>query len=132
MKENIIENIAVKNDEIWQKAIENESWIKPIVDIVETQNNFKLYIYLPGISKENIKLKLEKHVLSLMALNDVEKKSSYNYILKESDLANYARTFTLAEDIIDTQNISAEYSNGILELTLPKKEKAIPKQIEIK
>jgi HSP20 family protein len=132
MKENIIENIAVKNDEIWQKAIENESWIKPIVDIVETQNNFKLYIYLPGISKENIKLKLEKNVLSLMALNDVEKKSSYNYILKESDLANYARTFTLAEDIIDTQNISAEYSNGILELTLPKKEKAIPKQIEIK
>jgi len=87
---------------------------------------------LPGISKENIKLKLEKNVLSLMALNDVEKKSSYNYILKESDLANYARTFTLAEDIIDTQNISAEYSNGILELTLPKKEKAIPKQIEIK
>jgi|YNPMSStandDraft_1061717.scaffolds.fasta_scaffold08408_4 HSP20 family protein len=132
MKENIIENIAVKNDEIWQKAIENESWIKPIVDIVETQNNFKLYINLPGISKENIKLKLEKNVLSLMALNDVEKKSSYNYILKESDLANYARTFTLAEDIIDTQNISAEYSNGILELTLPKKEKAIPKQIEIK
>jgi HSP20 family protein len=132
MKENIIENIAVKNDEIWQKAIENESWIKPIVDIVETQNNFKLYIYLPGISKENIKLKLKKNVLSLMALNDVEKKSSYNYILKESDLANYARTFTLAEDIIDTQNISAEYSNGILELTLPKKEKAIPKQIEIK
>jgi HSP20 family protein len=132
MKENIIENIAVKNDEIWQKAIENESWIKPIVDIVETQNNFKLYINLPGISKENIKLKLKKNVLSLMALNDVEKKSSYNYILKESDLANYARTFTLAEDIIDTQNISAEYSNGILELTLPKKEKAIPKQIEIK
>lgn len=132
MKDNIIQNVEIKNEELWQKAIENEIWLKPTVDILENEKEFKILVYLPGISKEQIKIKIEKNNLTVLALNDVEKKLTSNFVLRESELANYARTFTLSEEIINIENISAELSNGILELTLPKKEKAIPRTIEIK
>ena len=100
-------------------------------DIVETENDYLLEFMLPGFKKENIKLDLkENNYLSIEA----ERKEIYdNYNKKGSFFGKYSETIKLPENI-NTNKINAEFKNGVLKLTLPKKEptKKLKKQIEIK
>lgn len=105
------------------------------VDIRDTGDSYILDAELPGFEKDEIKLSITGDVLSLVAehSNNVEEKSEEgNYIRKERSFGKYEQSFDVSN--VATENIGAEYKNGILTLTMPKKvpSQPITKQVEIK
>ena len=92
--------------------------LKPAVDVIEDDKNFKLLINLPGISKENISLDLKNNVLSIKAENE---KTDAKYIIRERNLCNFERSFELPENI-NSNDINANFTDGVLAISFPKKQ----------
>jgi HSP20 family protein len=103
----------------------------PAVNIAETAVSYKIELAAPGLNKEDFKIELKKDNLSVWA----EKKSQQteeqkDYTRKEFEYFSFARSFVLPEGV-DTEKISAEYVNGVLNITLGKKEPAKDEHKEI-
>lgn len=115
----------------WEDALEQEQWVAPMVDIYETNDDYYLVANMPGVAKEDVKVKLEEGDLVIMGrvnfLGEMKKK----YIMKEIDSSNYFRKFKLS-DSVDEDKIDAKLENGRLFVFLPKVERVKPKTIEIK
>ncbi len=126
------ELVKVQDQKSWEESFEKENWIAPLVDIVETDENFVLIAYMPGVSKQNAQVKLEDNDLVLMGrLDRYDELKGARYIVKEYEFGNYYRKFNLS-DSIDESKIEAEMENGVLTVVLPKHERIKPKTIEIK
>ena len=124
--------VEVKENKAWEESFNNEAWIAPLVDILETEDHFVLMAYMPGVSKDNAKVKMEDNYLTLMGrLDRYDELKEMKYIVKETEFGNYYRKFNLT-DSIDDSNIEAEMKNGVLTVVLPKHERIKPKTIEIK
>ena len=92
------------------------------VNIKETDKAYELSLIAPGLSKEAFKVNIEKNVLSISFEPKEETTETENkFLRKEFKVRSFKRSFTLNEKI-DTGNISAKYTDGILILELPKKE----------
>lgn len=130
-KENIkeMENAQVTNS--WDHAFQNEAWTAPAVDIYEDKDNYYLTASMPGVSKENTKIKIDNNNLIIMGRIDFSDSVKRKYILKETETANYYRTFKVSESI-DTTKLDAKFENGLLHVTLPKHEWVKPRVIDIK
>jgi HSP20 family protein len=125
------EMVEVKNKLSWDEALEKEPWVAPLVDIYETADNYFLTANMPGVSKEDIKIKLEDGHLVLMGRTNYEEATNRKYVLKELEAGNFYRRFKIS-DGIDESKIDAKLENGILNVVLPKHERLKPKTIEIK
>jgi HSP20 family protein len=126
------ELVKVQDQKSWEESFEKEVWTAPLVDIVETDENFVLVAYMPGVSKENAQVKLEDDNLVLMGrLDRYNELKDARYIVKEHEFGNYYRKFNLS-DSIDETKIEAEMKDGLLTVVLPKHERIKPKTIEIK
>ncbi len=104
-------------------------------DIKDEGDKYLLECEMPGFDKNDIKIDISGSTLTLCAEHKVEndeKNSSGEYIRRERTYGSYCRSFDISN--IDENAINAEYTNGILKLTLPKKAKEQPqtKRIEIK
>ncbi|RJP62385.1 MAG: Hsp20/alpha crystallin family protein [Ignavibacteriales bacterium] len=115
----------------WQEALEKECWVAPVVDIYETTEDYTLIACMPGVSKENVKIKMEDGNLIVMGKVDYDTLLERNYVLNESQIGNFFRKFQISESIDDSR-IEAKLENGQLIVNLPKHERAKPKNIEIK
>ena len=105
----------------------------PPVNIVEKTDAYQLEVSAPGWQKESFNLKLDANVLTISAEKKEEAKDeTAKVVRKEFTNKSFKRSFTLDEKI-DAANISAKYENGVLQVTLPKKEviKAAAQQITI-
>ncbi|MCK5085905.1 MAG: Hsp20/alpha crystallin family protein [Melioribacteraceae bacterium] len=122
--------VKVKDENGWDEALEKESWVAPLVDIYETNDNFYLNANMPGVTRENIKIKMEDGSLVLMGRIDYDEKLNRKYVLKETEMGNFYRKFNIS-DSIDESKIDAKFENGQLILTLPKQARIKPKTIEI-
>ena len=103
----------------------------PAVNIHETDNAYTMELNVPGRKKEDFQISLENGLLTV----SFEKKTENNtddakVIRREFSYQSFKRSFNVDENI-DTDNIGARYENGILVLTLPKKEEAKPSRKEI-
>lgn len=101
---------------------------RPAVNVITNADSFLLEIAVPGLNKGDIDLQVEKEVLTISARkNEVEetteKEAPVKYSRREFDYTSFKRTFHLNETI-DAEKISANYEQGILLVTLPKKEAA--------
>jgi HSP20 family protein len=96
-------------------------------DTDETESHYLVSVDLPGVTKDNIKVEINNQVLTISGERKRFAKSSED---KESSHAQYSRSFTLPQDV-DTEAIEANFENGVLEVALPKKEAARPRQITI-
>mgnify|MGYP001312246002 CR=1 FL=1 len=122
----------VKTQKSWEEALENESWVAPLVDIYETDDEFFLNAYIPGVKKENLKIKLEDNHLVIMGrIDNYDEAVNRKYVLKETEVGNFYRRFKIS-DSIDESKIDAKLENGVLEIRLPKHERVKPRTIEIK
>lgn len=93
----------------------------PSVNISENEKAFELHFSAPGFSKDDFKIELEKDVLSVSAeMKNSKELNEKNYKMKEFSYGSFNRKFQLPE-LIDADNISAQYENGILNVELPKK-----------
>ena len=106
------------------------SWA-PSVDIYEHEGNLVLKAELPGIDPTDVDVRVENNVLTLRGERQLDgevKRDSYHRV--ERSYGAFSRSFTLP-NVVDTEKIKAEFKDGVLRLTLPKKEEAKPKQIQI-
>jgi len=103
-------------------------------DIEDKGNNFVLEAELPGFKKEEINLELDNGYLTIKAEHKEEKeeKNKKNYIRHERSETSYVRRFNVSN--VDTAHITAEYKDGVLEVTMPKLEviSKDTKRIEVK
>lgn len=104
------------------------------VDIREEENEYIVEADLPGMSKDAIQLKYEDNVLSIGATQETgkdEKDEKGNYIRRERSTKSFSRQFLLKN--VREEEITAAFDNGVLTVTLPKKDSnnTTPKQIEI-
>jgi len=104
----------------------------PAVDIVETPEEFVLKADLPEIKKEEVKVTVENGVLSIEGERKQEKEEKgKRYHRIERSYGCFMRTFSIPDNVDETK-VRAEFKDGILNLRLPKTEKAKPKAIEVK
>ena len=125
------EMVEVKESKGWDEALENETWIAPVADIYETEDDYYLTAKMAGVSKENVKIKLEEGNLVIMGRINYEDEINRKYVLKETETGNYYRKFKLSNSI-NEEGIEANLENGILSVKLPKHDRIKPKTIEIK
>ncbi|MDB5114791.1 MAG: hspA [Mucilaginibacter sp.] len=96
----------------------------PAVNIAENDNQFEIELAVPGLSKEDFKINLEKNVLSVSADKKTETvDENKKFTKREYSFNSFSRSFTLPESA-DQSKIEADYSAGILKLTIAKKEEA--------
>jgi len=103
----------------------------PRVDIQETDKEIILDFEIPGIDKKDIKVELKDNRLTVSGERRQETKDeNAEHRRIERHYGKYERTFTIP-DSVKTDKVAAEYKNGMLTLSLPKSEKAIPKEIAV-
>jgi len=96
----------------------------PAVNISERANDFFIEMAAPGFTKDDFKVNVENEVLTISAEKKNEKKDETSrYTRKEFQYSTFTRTFTMPENV-EADKIGAEYKEGVLALTLPKKEEA--------
>jgi HSP20 family molecular chaperone IbpA len=103
----------------------------PAVDIFETENALTLVADMPGVDGKDLDIDLRDDVLTLAGDIVPFEGANEEDILVEYEVGKYYRQFTLSE-VIDQSRIEAELTDGVLRLTLPKVEKAMPKKIEVR
>jgi len=111
----------------------NSSMNFPAVNVLENKDNYELEFNVPGRNKEDFKITIEKEILTVSFEKNEEKKDENQKVIKkEFVIQSFKRSFTLDEKI-NSEEINAKYENGILYLTLPKKEevKVLPKEIAV-
>ena len=103
----------------------------PAVDIFEHEGNIVLKAELPGLDPKDVDIRVENNVLSLRGERKFEgevKRENCHRV--ERAYGTFSRSFTLP-NVVDTEKIEADYRDGVLQVTLPQKEEAKPKQIQI-
>ena len=103
----------------------------PSVDIYETENELELKADLPDIAPKNVNIQLENHTLTLKGERKFENvKNGRGFHRIERSYGSFVRAFSLP-DTVDGENVKADYKDGVLTVTLPKKEVAKPKTINV-
>lgn len=102
--------------------------VAPAVDIFEDGDRLNLLVDLPGVATDGVRLGVEKDVLTIEARFAAELPGESTY--SEFGPVAYYRAFALGDDL-DTARISATMKNGVLELVLPKAERAKTKKIQV-
>jgi HSP20 family protein len=105
-----------------------ERFLRPAVNIIEEESGLVLTADLPGASKENIDINVEKGILTINA--PVTRDLPGRPVYTEFEWAPYYRQFQIP-DLIDTSAVKAEFNNGVLRLQLPKADAAKPRRIEV-
>ena len=106
----------------------------PPVNIRETEDSYALEVVAPGMEKADFKIKTEGDTLFISAEKKEEKKEEKDKLVhSEYSYRSFNRSFTLNDDI-DQQGVAATYTDGVLHVSLPKKEEKIikPKEIAVK
>jgi HSP20 family protein len=103
----------------------------PATDIYETEAGVTLQVDLPGHDAKSIEVKVDKGVLTLRSERKAPEGTKENARRLERGFGVYTRSFKLP-DTVDASNVGARYENGVLTLSLPRKEEAKPRVIEVK
>lgn len=114
-----------------KKHAEEGSVFSPLVDIYETKEEIRMDIELPGMKLEDIRVNIEEDSLNIEGeRKDETVQKDRNYHRVERVYGKFSRSFNLPSNI-DKEKINANFKEGVLKITLPKKESVKPKQIAI-
>lgn len=130
-------NQLAEFDNFFNRGLENNQdssvsdWV-PAVDIKEEASKFVFLVEVPGVPSSDIKIHVEGGDLSIEGQKQTESKTEKEgYKRIERSSGSFYRRFSLP-DMADLSNIQAKTKNGVLEIVVPKVEKAKPRQIEVK
>ncbi|MDH0675047.1 MULTISPECIES: Hsp20/alpha crystallin family protein [Empedobacter] len=100
----------------------------PAVNIKENEDSFEILLAAPGLNKEDFSIEIDENILKISSeFKQNEEVKEEKFSRKEFNFSSFRRAFTLPETI-NEDKIEASYVNGILQLVLPKKEEALPKE----
>lgn len=102
----------------------------PAVDVAEETDKIVVRVEAPGMNEQDLRVSFEDGLLSISGERQFERKEDRSYHRIERAYGSFTRTFSLPRSV-DAGQIAATYRDGILEVTIPKKEEARPKQIQI-
>jgi HSP20 family protein len=109
-------------------GLTNTEHTTPSVNINETQKEFNIELAAPGMRKEDFEINLDNNILTISSEHKEEKGTEEKqYSRKEFSFQSFRRSFSIDEDRIDSDKIDAHYKDGILLVTIPKKEVTKPK-----
>lgn len=109
----------------------NLSTWAPAVDIAETEHELVVKADLPGVDPKDLDIRVENNVLTIRGERKFEKKvNDDNYLRVERAYGSFTRSFSLS-NTVNSEAIKADYQNGVLSLSIPKREEAKPKQIKV-
>ncbi|HER08781.1 MAG TPA: Hsp20/alpha crystallin family protein [Bacteroides sp.] len=108
----------------------------PAVNVKENDNEYKIEVAAPGLNKKDFKVNYDNGRLTISSekKDEREEKDGNRITRREFSYQSFQRSFTVPEDAVDAEKIDAKYTDGILHLTLPKREEVKPrpaKQIKI-
>ena len=119
------------DDDLLKAGVLKEAEWTPRVDVYENKDNFIVKAELPGIDPKDLDVRIEDETLYLKGERKLEKEQKEeSYYKRERAYGSFARTFALPSSV-NTEKVSAEYKDGLLRLTLPKREEAKPKSIQV-
>lgn len=138
---------TVNNNSIWIPALfedlftqnkldsfnNYEIFSTPAVNIIESLSNFVVELAAPGFDKKDFQIEVEEDTLMISSKKEsVEEKEDSQFVKREFNYESFERSFKLPEDI-QTDEILANYENGVLRVTLPKmeKKKELKRMVEI-
>jgi len=103
----------------------------PEVDIYETENELVVKADLPDVNPQDLDIRVENNILTIRGERKFDKKvNEDNYLRIERSYGSFSRSFSLANSV-NSEAIKADYQNGVLTLSIPKREEAKPKQIRV-
>ena len=105
------------------------TWAPP-VDVAEDNEKIHVKVEVPGMEEKDLKISFEDGLLTVSGERQFERREDRNYHRIERTYGSFIRTFSLPRSI-DVNAIAANYRNGVLEIDIPKKEEAKPRQIQI-
>ncbi|WP_270087226.1 Hsp20/alpha crystallin family protein [Sphingobacterium sp. SYP-B4668] len=107
----------------------------PAVNIRETAESFEVELVAPGMDKKDFQISLDGNTLTIASQKEqVDEKKEEGYTRREFSYQSFQRSLVLSKGVVNEEGIVAKYENGLLMLTIPKREEAKnkgPKQIEI-
>ncbi|RIX83302.1 Hsp20/alpha crystallin family protein [Acidovorax cavernicola] len=104
--------------------------LTPPVDVIEDTGGITLYADLPGVARENLSLHVEAATLTIEAESNLTVPEGLKTSHTEVGLGRFRRVFTLSKEL-DTEKVSAELTQGVLKLRIPKAEHAKPRRINV-
>ncbi len=125
-------------DDLFNNIFKNdyhEDYVKncgcqPATNVLETDNDFQIELLLPGFPKEDVQMNYHKNLLTVKVDKKEEekedKKEEFKYAHREFGAYNFEKQFKVPNSV-NAEKISAKFENGILRITLPKKEEALEK-----
>lgn len=108
----------------------SDATLTPPVDVIEDANGITLYADLPGVPRDKLNLQVESDTLTIEAESDLSVPEGLTSSHTEVGLARFRRVFTLSKEL-DTERVSAELTQGVLTLRIPKAQHAQPRRIEV-
>ncbi|PZR12694.1 MAG: hypothetical protein DI536_14045 [Archangium gephyra] len=109
-----------------------KSTVVPAADIRDNEKNVELRLDMPGVTPENIDVKLEGNRLTITAeRSDAKTTEDKGWVRRERTAGRFVRSFTLDETLDGTQP-EATYKHGVLTVTIPKKEETQPRSLKVK
>lgn len=107
----------------------------PSVNIKETADSYEVEVAAPGMEKSDFNITLDGNLLTISSVREHKQTTQQeNFTRREFSYQSFQRSFELPKDVVDEEHITARYENGLLLLTVPKKEEAKqkpPRMIEI-
>jgi HSP20 family molecular chaperone IbpA len=112
-------------------AQDNAPTLIPAVDVFEDESGITVKADLPGVSKENLAIRVDGDTLVLEGRLKLGENEHLGNVYAEIRHASFKRSFVLSRDL-DTAKIDASVKNGVVTLTIPKAEQAKPRRIEVR
>jgi len=98
---------------------------RPAANVKETDNNYSIEVAVPGMNREDFNIELDNNILVISSeKKDTQETSEGEFTRKEFSYQSFSRAFTLPEKVVNSDKIEAKYADGILYITVPKREEA--------
>jgi len=102
----------------------------PAINVVQTPTAVQVYLFAPGIDPKQLNVSIEQNLLTIEGQRQIPNQDKASYYRHERFSGTFHRTISLGDDV-DTQRVEATYRDGIVQITLQRREAAKPRQIEI-
>ena len=113
------------------RVAKREGITMPSVNIIENGEYYRVEVAAPGFKKDDFKVELDNNVLTISSeFENKDEVKEENFTRREFNYGSFQRSFTLPEDVVDTEKINAKYNDGVLNIMIPKREEVKPKPIK--
>ena len=119
------------NTEVQKQDNREQPFVVPPVDVFENESGITLLADLPGVSRERLGVRVEGETLTIEGTAQAEAPEGMELVHNEAPYAAYRRSFTLSREL-DPSAIEATLKDGVLRLSIPKREEARPRRVEVR